>query len=319
MQIKLAIRDLWKYREKILFIWLEMFFSILCFIFAYTQMSEGISTMQLLNKMKHKETIYFEIEADEQFHFDTSADEYITNLLNHKSGYSIVESTSSDSVPDTKIVAVLGDFSDYVKNPSEEEKNAVALIGNNVKNLNVGDTISYGIDEIQVEVVGRLENNSKFLCFSYMEPLNDCVLIFIQKDEFTSIFRNMYLDEIVAKFHYFYKDSEEYIGVIENMSKFYEAVTPRLLSEGVDTVQQDNYQSGKFFTIFYIGVLCFAVLNVFLAIKQVFSDNKIVYVIHGIYGADALHLFLRKAVFLGIVVGVPMVWGYYIFHLFVSM
>jgi len=225
--------------------------------------------------------------------------------------YSVVTSIKLREHPDLAVVVGVGAFAELLplKDHASMPAGPVALIGNDVGSLQVGDHVSFGErNRVDILVHNRLPRGAHFIASGIPQVLDNSLLILTSAESMLGFFYLGYLhfDEILvntslvrpsgADLLYFVTGVREMTGV---------ALYPIELNDYSQQHHGGAFYGALFFLIFFAIAMAYVLVGIVANIVLLLENHMSEYAIHLLSGASLGHLYARVFIYITLLVGPP--------------
>lgn len=319
LQFRYAIRD---FRKKPV---TAVLFMIQLYIAGFVLLSlshellfslNGIKTMKNLEKYN---LIYFHVPLNDRgLTYSGEIDEMLTELLDRKhAAYSIVDSIELDNESKQKVVVGMGaafaevfGLAPYIKNL--EISDPIALLGADVKHINVGESIPFGtVKQVNVKVAGRLPPHANFMNRTAVESLDQSVLILTGKKQMIELYGYYHLKEWIRNVVLLNPSQSTLIDYVSAFGRSNFGLTPIQFN----TAAFKHYNNIYTFTVraflFYFIAILFVLINLVVNLLQLIRRNMREYAIHLLYGARYTQIYIRTILYIFMMITLPLFFAFY--------
>lgn len=226
--------------------------------------------------------------------------------------YSVVSSIKLREHPDLAVVVGVGAFSELLQLKGHDSMPAgpVALIGNNVGSLRVGDYVSFGERNTKdILVHHRLPRGANYIARGTPQTLDNSLVILTSAESIMGFFYVGYhhFDEILvntslirpsgADLLYFVSGVREMTGV---------ALHPIELNDYSQQHHGGAFYGAVFFLVFFAITSAYVLVGIVVNIVLLLENHMSEYAIHLLSGARLWHLYARVFIYITLLVGPPL-------------
>lgn len=228
-----------------------------------------------------------------------------------RAGYSVIETITPEGYPDVKVVAGVGAWEEiFLQDISPPRNQDIAVfVGSRVKSIEVGDGVKFGKTRtVELNVSGRLPEGSVY--FQGGSPLSlDHALLFLV--DFQCLTETYYpawyfWDEIIFNTVLVNPSGEELLEFITGIRE----ETGLILNPFDQDYYHNNYR--RFLSGARLSIIFFSVTTVFIFfgllsnILLLLESNMREYAIHLLHGAGMPQLYSRIAIYVFLLVSIPL-------------
>lgn len=225
----------------------------------------------------------------------------IHDLFNTGKAYSFIDGISIDGYENIRTIVTIGSFEDLYGFNSVNAQPSV-YIGSNVKDLSVGDIVTIGTtNKIKLTITNRLENDAVFFRNTYLDNLNDTILINMNVYDFFTHF------DINGSLKYIFFENLLLINTDESMlhlmtkeinSNKEVLAYPRDYNSLLKEVNNQQIFNTLFFATLILIVSLFTFIGIVCTILNLIDKNLTAYIIHIMMGCTIQQIYFRLIIYI---------------------
>lgn len=294
-QIQFFKKDFGSNKKIISSLTIQMIFVLIFFMFTSSLVLTNINNRTLFNEIKD-ENIYYFRTLDENYRIDGELKSYLSQKYNTDRIYSIITGEVISGYHDLNLVIILGTIDQAISNEQiGSSETTYAVISDDIKNLEVGSSISIGVKkEMSVRILGDFNSEEKIQVHNSVRQLNNTVIVHMPFDIYDKTF---YLSNLINTIHLINPTAEEYRNLSKEMSNDYIKVKVNSLNNYNqllgDYLINDSIISSLLFGI----VIIFIFSSYLITVIKMVESNLREFSIHILLGAKKYQIYGRILIF----------------------
>lgn len=315
-QCSFALKDIWRRPVLFSFFALQLIVALLFVSFLFEQLAFLSLYISNVDKVAAHNLTFFRPHSQTHSAISQEAQDSLKEIFDvNQSGYSLIESISLSGLSDIDIVVAVGAFAevysiDHIVSDSDQE--IVVLIGNQVKSLDLGDTIDFGQTRTtSLEVNARLPAGAAYVKTGSVNSLDDSILILADMETMGNYYYKHYITDIVFNSVLVNPTRDELVNFVTTMQGNF-VLNPVNLITYAQQRHKQLYNDSLIFLLFFLVTLGFVILGIIANILQLINRNIREYAIHLLHGATLQHLYSRLVIYVCLLVSPPLLISSYL-------
>lgn len=309
-QLSSAWRDVVSLRFRAVLLVMQVLVTSLCLGFTLNDSIRSAGNIAVADSLSSSEVTYFSLYYNDavQPNSNEDLDRLLTTTLDGShADYSVIKNNYfHNGAVSSPVVVALGGFARAYGLESLSSGRDAVLVGANVTQYSVGDTVDFGPN--QATVTTRLSAGQAYLDpWMGYESLDDSVVLLSTYERFAqSNPPDAWQQEVVGRTVLLDRGAPFVDNYVLNVAATGGMdVIPQPLQQRVSTIYDAQLGKSFMFLLFFASLLVVMLMTVVSSLNALMKSNIRRYAIERLYGANQGHLVLRMQLFLAMVFALP--------------
>lgn len=308
-QFKFAFKDLKKNRSLVIIFIFQLFFSLLFLLLLSNFLLQEMVTAKAFSKVYQDS--YYQFKSYLNYSISFKMDEDLDNILEHTldgntNAYSAFSILLTDEAKETNVVIGLGGFGElfHLDSGEKDGTEVSVLLGKNVKDYHIGDTISVGtfsLDDLTIN--GTLKKGAYYVDNNGIYNLDNSIVILSTWEQWKKINELDYDENIVTNIKFIDTEKayvEKFAQDVSVINKKYDLV-PMSIHDILEQKKETSNGQSVFF-IFFLSIVIMICIGIYSNLMQLIDLNLREYSIHRLYGAKMKDIYIRVIIYIATII-----------------